>query len=222
MLRFARDRRRWRHWLYVATRRFGTSVLNYVVTSNHIHLLVLDRGREEVPATMQLVAGRTAQEFNTRKGRRGAFWEDRYHATAVQDDGHFARCMTYIDLNMVRAGVVTNPSAWEVCGFNEIQSPWGRKGVIDFAELRRLFDVRTTQQLATLLRNAADAEAGNSRRNDVWTSPIGVGDFAFLAKLRSDLGPRGLHRTLAVDEGQQLLRDETSPYSPDNAPKNAN
>jgi putative transposase len=32
---------------------------------------------------MQLIAGRVGQEYNQRKGRRGAFWEDRYHATAV-------------------------------------------------------------------------------------------------------------------------------------------
>ncbi len=26
--------------------------------------------------------------YRQRKGRKGAFWEDRYHATAVQDDCH--------------------------------------------------------------------------------------------------------------------------------------
>ena len=33
---------------------------------------------------MQLIAGRTAQEYNQRKGRQGAFWDDRYHATAIE------------------------------------------------------------------------------------------------------------------------------------------
>ncbi len=51
---------------------------------------------------MQLVAGRTAQEFNIRKRRKGAFWEDRYHATVVDTENYLARCMAYIDLNMVR------------------------------------------------------------------------------------------------------------------------
>jgi hypothetical protein len=27
-----------------------------------------------------LIAGRTGQEFNQRKSRKGAYWEDRYHA----------------------------------------------------------------------------------------------------------------------------------------------
>jgi len=35
----------------------------------------------------------------------GAFWEDRYHATAVAADAHLHRCIACIDLNMVRAGI---------------------------------------------------------------------------------------------------------------------
>jgi len=37
---------------------------------------------------MQLIAGWTAQEYNRRKNRHGAFWEDRCHATAIQADDH--------------------------------------------------------------------------------------------------------------------------------------
>jgi len=33
---------------------------------------------------IKLIAERTGQEFNQRKSRKGAFWEDRYHATAVE------------------------------------------------------------------------------------------------------------------------------------------
>jgi len=83
LLKFAKDRRSWMSWLFEAKKRYGLRILDYVATSNHIHLLVLDGGeREIIPRSMQLVAGRTAQEFNQRKKRKGAFWEDRYHATA--------------------------------------------------------------------------------------------------------------------------------------------
>ena len=33
------------------------------------------------------------------------------------------RCMVYIDLNMVRDGVVNHPEKWKDSGFNEIQKP---------------------------------------------------------------------------------------------------
>jgi putative transposase len=85
-------------------KRFGLSVLNYMVTSNHVHLLVKDTGPNVITQSMQLTAGRTAQEYNQRKGRQGGFWEDRYHATAIETDEYLHRRLVYIDLNMVRAG----------------------------------------------------------------------------------------------------------------------
>ena len=59
MLKFARDRQRWLRWLFESKKRFGTRILNYTVTSNHIHLLVQDDGRRDIlPKTIQLTAGR--------------------------------------------------------------------------------------------------------------------------------------------------------------------
>jgi putative transposase len=87
---------------------------------------------------MQLIAGRTAQEYNQRKKRQGAFWEDRYHATAIQTDDHLHRCLVYIDLNMVRAGVVSHPREWAQSGYSEIQKPSKRYAVVDFRELTAL------------------------------------------------------------------------------------
>ncbi len=85
LLKLVKDRRRWLQWLFEAKRRYGLIILNYTVTSNHIHLLVLDEeGRDAIPESIKLVAGRTGQEYNLRKKRRGAFWEDRYHATAIE------------------------------------------------------------------------------------------------------------------------------------------
>jgi len=104
LLKFARDRRRYLHWMFEAKKRFGLCVLDYTVTSNHIHLLVKDTGAGVIAESMQLIAGRTAQEYNRGKGKQGAFWADRYHATAIERDEHLHRCLTYIDLHMLRAG----------------------------------------------------------------------------------------------------------------------
>ena len=120
LLRFLRDRKCWLHWLFEAKKRYGLRILNYNVTSNHIHLLVIDSGQEVIPKSIQLVAGRTAQEYNLRKTVKEHFGEDRYHATAISTDLHLTKCLIYIDLNMVRAGVVNHPSEWAISGYNEI------------------------------------------------------------------------------------------------------
>jgi len=131
VLRFVRDRRAWRRWLCAARTRYGLCVLDYATTANSIHPLVRDQGQGDIAASMQLIAGRTAQPFDRRKGGGGTFWEDRYHATAVETGAHLARSLVYIDLDMVRAGVVEHPAQWEVVGYHEIQRQRRRYGIVD-------------------------------------------------------------------------------------------
>ena len=65
--------------------------------------MVSDNGdRDTIPKSIQLIAGRTGKEYNQRKSRKGAFWEDRYHATAVAFDEPLSKCMTYIDIHPVK------------------------------------------------------------------------------------------------------------------------
>ena len=87
LLKYAKDRHRWLQCLFEAKKRYGLSILNSTVTSNHIHLLAYDSSEPDViPRSIQLVAGRTGQEYNIRKRRKGSFWEDRYHA--MREWGH--------------------------------------------------------------------------------------------------------------------------------------
>ena len=48
LLTFAKDRDCWIRWLYEARKRYGLCVLNYMATSNHIHLLVEDSGKDVI------------------------------------------------------------------------------------------------------------------------------------------------------------------------------
>lgn len=168
---------------------------------------------------MQLVSGRTAQEFNTRKSRNGAFWEDRYHATAVQTDGHLARCIAYIDQNMVRAGVVQHPRDWEVSGYNEIQIPWQRKGVIDFRLLMKMLSVETHRELTKLQDRLLVGNGDSTRRNPLWTESLAVGDEAYLEEIRTVLGVRGLRRQISSEKGIRCLREPICSYLPLSEPK---
>ena len=87
-----------------------------------------------------------------RKRRKGTFWEDRYHAAAIESGEHVRRCIVYIDLNMVRAGVVGHPSEWAFSGYREIQEPRMKCALIAYERLRQLsgFDIynefRTTHK----------------------------------------------------------------------------
>lgn len=212
LLKFARDRRRWRHWLFEARRRYGLCVLNYIATSNHVHLLVADRGKQEVASSMQLIAGQTAHEYNRRKKRKGAFWEDRYHATAVQTDQHLIRCLSYIDLNMVRAGAVRHPKEWKESGYHEIQCPRRRKGIIDHKRLCELVGIATIDQLKIAHNGWIDDALPQTSRDPVWTESVAIGDETFLVGLKERLGAAGIYRTVTFSDDITCLNDVRIPY----------
>jgi putative transposase len=217
LLRFARDRRCYLRWMFEAKKRFGLSVLNYMVTSNHIHLLVKDTGQNAIAQSMQLIAGRTAQEYNQRKGRQGAFWEDRYHATAIEAAEHLHRCLVYIDLNMVRAGVVDHPAEWAHSGYREIQEPPGRYAIIDLRGLMALCGFAEVADFQLAHRQWIEESLPHEKavRDERWSRAIAVGSLAFVDNVRSDLGIKAMHREVAQRDGTYILREQSEAYGED-------
>jgi len=216
LLKFGRDRRRWIWWLLEAKKRFGLSILNYTITSNHIHLLVRDKGdRDVIPRSIQLIAGRTGQEFNQRKNRKGAYWEDRYHATAVESNEHLAQCSVYIDLNMVRGGIVKHPSEWPFCGYHEIQEPKERYALLDYKGLKAAFGFSEMNGFAESYRGWIDEALKKVRqhREPKWTESIAVGSESFVNEAKELLGAEGRGRKVREREGVFELRENTIPYS---------
>ena len=196
LLKFSRDRKRWLHWLFEAKKRYGICVLNYIVTSNHIHLLVVDTKPNCISKSMQLIAGRTAQEYNQRKKRKGAFWEDRYFATAIDSDTHLTKCLTYIDLNMVRAGVVKHPLDWKESGYNEIQQPAHRYRIIDRNKLLTLLDLKTDESLKQYHKKWIDEALlkNNCERDAIWSQSLAVGSKEFTEKFQKELASKASGR----------------------------
>jgi hypothetical protein len=188
-----------------------------MVTSNHIHLLVEDKGEGMIPKSIQLIAGRTAQDYNRRKKRKGAFWEDRYQATAVQADNHFVQCMLYIDLNMVRAGVVGHPSEWAFCGYNEIQSPPQRYSIVDRKRLTELVGIGVGDELSRAYNGWVDEILRSSEpsRQSKWTESVAVGKMQFIARVRKELGIRAVGRDVIRSGASYELREPGVSYSYD-------
>ena len=224
LLKFARDRRRWLQWLFEARKRYGLCVLNYMVTSNHIHLLVADGGgREVIPKSLQLIAGRTGQEYNQRKNRNGAFWEDRYHATAVSSDHHLIQCMVYIDLNMVRAGAVNHPSEWDFGGYNEIQKPHERYALIDYNHLMDLLHFSSIDDFRSFHKESVEESLRekNYVRESRWTESIAVGSQSFVKDIKAKLSIRAKGRQVGESSGAHQLREAQVPYNGNFTPENS-
>lgn len=158
--------------------------------------MVDDKDRDVIPNSIKLVAGRTGQEFNIRKKRKGAFWEDRYHATAIESGDHLFRCLVYIDLNMLGAGVVDHPSEWPFCGYNEIQEPKRKSILINYQKLTNLLGFDSYDDVIKYHKRWVDDYLGNGNniRDDKWTESIAVGEKDFVERVKSLMGVLAIGR----------------------------
>ena len=215
LLKFDKDKKRWIFWLFEAKKRFGLIVLNFTITSNHIHLLVYDDKVNVIPRSIQLIAGRTAREYNQRKNRKGAFWEDRYHATAAESGNHLIRCLAYIDLNMVRAGIVRHPDQWAYGGYHEIQNPKQRYSLVNRQKLADLLGIKDSDQLADYHRKWVEdvLTSGSNQRDTKWTQSIAVGDKEFVRETKAKLGAQAIGRREMKNIDGYELRESQNPYN---------
>ncbi|UCE41400.1 MAG: transposase [Candidatus Aminicenantes bacterium] len=226
LLKFSRDRKRYLVWLRQAQKRYMLKVLNYMVTSNHIHLIVLNAKAKKhddvISRSMQLIAGRTAQEYNQRKNRKGAFWEDRYHSTIIDSNDHLNQCMTYIDMNMVRAGVVSHPMKWIYCGYYEILSGRKRFTIINTQSLLHLFSQKNLLGLVEHRRLAVENAIFKNQylvRDKKWTEGVAVGRQPFLEKIKRESAGKSRGREIKQEDNSYVLKDIQVPYKANFPPK---
>lgn len=101
------DRLQWKSLLRDAAVTHRVDVHAWLLLDDHFHLVLTPQTAEGLGRMMQSLARRHAAEFNRRHGRTGTLWEGRYRSTLIQTERYFLACMVYIDLNPVRAGMVT-------------------------------------------------------------------------------------------------------------------
>ncbi len=103
-----------------AAAHYRVHVHAYVLMTNHVHLLVTPLKSGAVSRLMQSVGARYVRHVNDARPRTGTLWEGRYKACLVARDEHVLAACRYIDLNPVRAGIVTHPMAY----------PWSSHAVL--------------------------------------------------------------------------------------------
>ena len=113
------------HGLYLGllheySKRYSCAIHAYVLMTNHIHILVTPPDIPSISRLMRDVNKIYGQSVNRKNGRCGSVWQGRFKASLVDSKGYFLTCQRYIELNPVRAGMVSNPRryAWSSYGTN--------------------------------------------------------------------------------------------------------
>jgi putative transposase len=115
-----RDRDDYEFFLAVlerACKQEDVAVHNYVLMTNHVHMVMTPRKDAAVSLLMQAIGRFYVLHFNRRHARTGALFEGRYRSFVVDTDSYFFKCMRYVELNPVRAGLVTQPADYPWCSY---------------------------------------------------------------------------------------------------------
>jgi putative transposase len=92
--------------------RTGCRLHAYVLMSNHVHLLLTPEQVQNVPRLIMSVGRKYVQHINRTYGCTGTSWDSRYKSSVVQAETYLLLCQRYIELNPVRAGMVSGPGAY--------------------------------------------------------------------------------------------------------------
>ena len=105
------DHCRYLSLLAEALDRYGCVIHAYVLMTNHAHLLVTPGDKTAISRMMQYVGRRYVPYFNDKYARTGTLWEGRFKASVIDSARYLLACYRYIELNPVRAKMVSTP--WE-------------------------------------------------------------------------------------------------------------
>ena len=92
-----------------ALRRYRVRLHAYVLMTNHVHLLMTAEDECGISRVLSLLGQHYVQYINRTYRRSGTLWEGRHKASIVNAEEYLLLCYRYIELNPVRAGMVTAP-----------------------------------------------------------------------------------------------------------------
>lgn len=84
----------------------------WCLMTNHVHLLISPYEHNSVSSLMKGIGQRYVQYINRTYGRSGTLWEGRFRSCLVQSDSYVLACYRYIEMNPVRAKMVTHPAEY--------------------------------------------------------------------------------------------------------------
>jgi putative transposase len=88
-----------------ATVKYRLDVHAYALMPNHVHFMMTPATTGAIPKAMQAIGRRYVPSFNRRHQRTGGLFEGRYRSFLIDDEEYWMKCMRYIELNPVRAGL---------------------------------------------------------------------------------------------------------------------
>ena len=99
-------------WLEEYAKSTDCSIHAFVLMTNHVHILLTPERSDSAGNLMKRLGQRYVQYINRTYKRSGTLWEGRFRSSIIQQQEYFFSCQCYIEMNLVRAGIVEHPGEY--------------------------------------------------------------------------------------------------------------
>ena len=196
------------HWLQKSAADWGCAVHSYVLMTNHVHLLITPQRADGPARLMQSLGRRYVQYINRAYKRSGSLWEGRYKSSVVQAESYLFACMRYIELNPVRAGMVTDPANYRWSSYRHNGLGQADERLVEHPLYLGLDSDPERRQASyrALFRSELDDDAiGDIRLALTQSQPLG--DDRFAERICARVGVRRAHQKRGRPSGKAQVAD---------------
>lgn len=139
----------------------GIVVLAYCLLANHFHFLTkINEDVSKMSKLMHDFETKIACYYNRTRGRRGHFWQDRFHSTTIAGRGHFRNVVSYIDANPLNHKNGCDPMNWRYCSYREFQVDDGSIPLVDRALLLKAMRMASLREFVQWQRGIMEKRKG--------------------------------------------------------------
>ncbi|MFH0883552.1 MAG: transposase [bacterium] len=164
------------------SKRTETSIIAWCLMPNHVHVIAVPKTEEGLRATFAPLHRTYSQEINQRQGWTGHLWQQRFSSVPL-DEPHTIAAVRYVELNPVRAGLVSHPADYKWSSVRAHLNRW-EDGLTDLAQMGQI-----TDDWAGLLASGLNEELLKIFRVHE-TNGMPIGSESFLNRIGSLTGRR--------------------------------
>ena len=114
-------------------KKYSFKIFGYCLMPNHIHLILEPKKPDDLARFMQSLTQTYTAWFNNKYKKVGHLWQGRFKSMVIQKDNYFIECVYYVEVNPVRAGLVSSPTDYSWSSYKD--RVFGNKsGLIDFPD----------------------------------------------------------------------------------------
>jgi len=213
-LRFAKCRKWYVQNLRTTAKKYGVSIINYLVSGDGIYLICAVDDSKIVSTMMQVLQSSASKKFASKRGGESAMWRGRVNATLVHGDIWIRQCMLLLDLHMPATKQIIHPAEWKHSGWHELAGVTKRYKVISTAHSLKVFDNNgddKSPRVAYIRAVESCCVSSSFGCLETWTSALTVGSSEWIKYVSNSIpnGFKSIHTLPSSASPLETEKDET-------------